>query len=721
MATKKDTTKKKESGTIDIAFLSQLKADAEKHISKMSSNWKKYMQYYVGSQWNSNEKTSLETVDYVLQPDGTYEQVWIVRDSAEYDKLSKNKFAMPRRTRNIIFSIIESQTATMKELMPRISISPYNRTDESLVGRGKKLTMFMNEIINKQTDPIFGEAIKEAGIYGHSPVMIGYKFNPDDAEQIPFYITKESAFDFTADPMARDWKDVRYVFRKIKMYYKEAKKLYGDFLETGQSVTATVIIEEYWVRQDFIDSKNSMYRWNRYDVYGSKILKAVEDNKESFDSYPILPVEMMRLTKRPNTWCGTSDVGLIIDHQDTINKRASQEDYYMSMKTVPPMEVRNDVITSSGKNADDENEVVYPGKIFRSDFKFQGEKAIKPIETQIIDQNAFYASISVAEKEAEDITGVSRSILGNNPKGVYSAKHFGEVQQSAMTRIRDKENLFVSSIESMAIKIITWAKEDLKNGGKYTIIDPETNEAITLKADDFDIDKFQLEVETMDSNLLSVPERIKALTDIKQYAADISSNEIVLAVNNQLPGLFDKGYVDMLKSVVKKERDKKEKELDVAIVSLDLADIQAKAQIKELQMKMEQMNNPQPEQVPQQPQMQQPAQMPQQDQGVPQNGVTQADMQILEQQAQQQEQQNTQPGVGNTLQNAMQGFIIQLVQQGLDEQTAAALGQAAIAMIMESNPGLPEQQYVGLFEQAIQDPQFMPTLEQYIQSKQGGM
>jgi hypothetical protein len=329
--------------------------------------------------------------------------------------------------------------------------------------------------------------------------------------------------------------------------------------------------------------------WVKAIIYDSTILKKTP--------IPVNPIECFRMYPGDGWW-GISEIKHTKEGQDIINKRLSQEAWYMDMKVLPPLSV--DKGAMDGANP---NEIfLFPGKITQT--TRMNQTAVTPIQIEMMAISDLLQGQDAAARSIENITGISKAAQGRNESGVYTGKHFQEVMDSVLTRIKSKEKLLRDAIENLAYKAVKWAREDLKDGGHYEVYDPENGESIKLTAKDFEkLKDFDLTIQTTDAKLLSAETRIGIFKEFAQFGLD--PRLAMIAVAEQTPGLVSEDMINTLKEEVELNHELTRAKLLAENSMQNLNQEKADKEIADIQ-------NPTPE--PAMPQgIQQPQGMPQQE------------------------------------------------------------------------------------------------------------
>lgn len=678
--TKSHTGSATETLSSKLEFLQQ---KANEQYYNYARSWDLYERYYYGDQWDV-EKTRGTQVGFY-----NGEKVWLINKFKNTNYHKK----LPKRTINNIFPIVQTQVSVYSETSPSIRWTPNSLEDEQLNEQARKLNLFYEQIFNQKARFEMEKMRRDTALFGHGFLMI--QFN-DEAGNIPFSITKENTKKIIADPEASEWDEVRWVIREFKKYVYEIKKEFKVETTTYDDLSVLDLIE-YWVRQDILYDDGDMNKWERIVmVKDGEILHRVgreesgdADEEPTDYSYPVCPIQLFRAYITQGGWWGMSDVQLLIEPQDMINKRASQEDFTMSLKAFPPVEVDQNSMIDSQQFGDD-SLVIYPGQVYPKRNGFNGN-AITPIETQNVDVTSYYASIEQAKLTMQSLSGVQDTMQGRNVKGVYHASHWGEINDAALVRIKSKEKVLKYYLEELAWKILHWAKAHLEDGGEYEVYDPKQGKLITLTAEDFEIQKLMMYVDTIDANHYNVSQRMKALQEMKQYAPEIDYKEIVLTSDTIMPGLYNRDYIEHLKGMVGLQQDLERKQLEL--------------QIMQTEGEIERLKNPQPEQ----------SQTGQSQTEQSQTGQPQAEQSQTGQPAQSNPQPAGQPDDYQLSSEYTNRFVSALIQNGWSEQLAKLTVQTVIGDIAESDPELSDQELFDRLTEAFRDEDYMREVLQRIQ------
>jgi len=609
---KKETASK---STLTTEKIEKYIGIAKKTYDKYSCDWNLHLDYYNGKQWKAASYDKGDLVDN----DGNL--LWDLRDT----NYNKNP-ALPKRTRNIIWTTLETEVGLLTELNPTVRAIPMI-SDDNTRDATLKLDLFFKEIFNKNFRKEYNKLLRDVCIYGLGYFHIHFDSKATANNKVPFSLRREKPRNIKAEGQAEDWSGVRWAVRDFKMMQYEVKAKFPKW--EGESNTEVITLTEIWVRKNVLDS--SATGWVKAIVYDNEVLQEID--------MPINPIECFRMYPGDGWW-GISEIKNIKEEQDIINKRLSQEEFYINMKVFPPVTVDKEVDLEPGKLP------YYPGKGFKS--TRTGQPSIIPMHVEDMPMSDFMQSQASAEQAIENITGISKAAQGRNEKGVYTGKHFQAVMDSVLTRVKNKDKLLSSSIENLARKIIKWAIEDIKDSGSYKVYDPINHKDLELTVEDFKaIRDFDLVIETTDANLLTAGERVEMLKGLSQYGLD--PQMVGVAISEQIPGLLPQEYIEVLKENITMKQE------------LESARLRAETSKQQLEQEkvgdeLDNINNP-----PEQP-------MPQQ--GVPQPGMQEQPM--PEQQPSDEDE---------TFRQLIEQITQQLIQTGISPEEANAKVQQAVQQL----------------------------------------
>lgn len=597
---------------------------------------KLYLGMYEGDQWfNKPDENYSNVVSFVQDENGSTKAIWDFKYiQEESTKLNKNK--VPQRVFNKIQPAIDQRIGYATSSQPQIEIintDPSN-SNPDFIKRLKYVNSFLQEIFNNKFNKTYKDMRRECELFGYSPLCISYNpekmfdANGDPTNEIPFEIKKENILHIVADPEAQCWDDVRWAIKTVAIYQYEAVQNYGE-LECFNGIlpTATVSLSETWVRQDVLYTDGSKNRWemfvtfnslyespekkrNRFTFFNKKDIEAgvlikhfgkplsssdFKDDYETDLSFPVLPIEVFRVNPIYGTWLGESSVKPCISHQYFINKMYSLLDWTLTSLGFPAMAVHEKYMKTIEGGQDGEL-LLAPGKVVPQD-QF-GKSMASPIMPNLTTINEIVNAMAVPSSGIQDATGISQSMLGVNPQGVYSAQHYGELQSASMIGFKSSENDIHGSLINLTQKLLTWGKELLEKDNKMAVYDSETGEFVELEPDDLDITEFDVEARTIDTEYYSPASRVQVLMEAAQYQA-ITPQQFLVGLNSIMQ-VFDAKSVESAKII-------SELTNELQITTLEAQKEQIMAEMKKGQEKPAQQTPPQ-QQAPRQGMQQQPQQ-----------------------------------------------------------------------------------------------------------------
>lgn len=244
--------------------------------------------YYSDSQ-DKNHATKEEPKDFGKGQSGIYRR-WmreIEQSNVDHiDFLEKSRKVMRRyfgddiiesrhRKRfNILWSNIQVMMPTLYNKAPEPHIIRAFRDDENMAGIAAELLErnLVQVIETQNTDRIFDRVIQDFLITGRGVIWVRYEpkiVEAQSPEQVPYLSNESVMFDYVhwsdfRHNAARDWKEVRWVARRVHMTKDEMKKRFGSVGgEVGMDVRAapkqdyekkpkvfqTAIVWEIWDKQ----------------------------------------------------------------------------------------------------------------------------------------------------------------------------------------------------------------------------------------------------------------------------------------------------------------------------------------------------------------------------------------------------------------------------------------------------------------------------------------
>lgn len=556
-----ETEKKKDTSKI-VDRLLRMEKISEQKETEIKNNWKEYENFFIGAQWGkSSEKRSYGY--------NSYGEKIIMR---YYDDLG-DEDDIPKRTQNEIFLQVQTELSLHLKQNYYVVSLPVAKTDKA-EAKSKKQNLFFAQVLGRDFAQKFMPVVQDVLVYGDGFFKVVRKLTTNKKTDVPFSVVRIPPQEISADPHAREFENIKWIIHKYKKYAMELKEVYEKLKALDVDDFTIIELKEFWVKQD-------NETWKRYVLYKNTILNENEEVE-----YPSHPFVHFKHYNRPHTWWGISETELWIEHQRQINKRLSQYDMYLNMLINPPIEVNTMAISPTEM----EN---FPLKAFQH-YAVKQPGAIRPIMINAIAEGQFFNSIENAKNYIRRIGGVSPILEGSNEQGVYSAKHFGMLFESAINRMKLKESFYRLSFATLGKTLLEWGKEYLGKTGKFLVYDAETDKEIVILPEDLDYKDIAINLQTSDANLLNPQERLNFLVQMKQYAPELDTFQIILDVERMFPTFFDDNFIAFVKNMQKLQRS-----LAIASAELQLKQLQMQAQ--QFKMQEEQMNA-QPSFEEQQPQ-----------------------------------------------------------------------------------------------------------------------
>lgn len=514
-------------------FYKNLKFGEEK-FTDFYRDWDRYEKYF-----KNDFSTVLDINRYIQDDNGN---LVLVRNM-EVDGID----FLPEREENYIYVLIETLLSQFNMLDP----IPYLFTlsnDKNIVEICRYANLYLKNVFNKSFKKEYLIAVLNAVLFGFGFIKV--EINGSYLKPIAIK-SKDVFFDYTVD----DFDKIKWFIHKVIKTYGEVKELFDNTKEVfgEKEDNDSVIVYEYYE----YDEKNK--EWGQFFIANNNLLKK---RGETAIVYPVLPFELFKTNILPNSCIGQSEVAKIEDYQISINKKMSLLDYKYVKDEVPPVSV------VSGVNTTDLP--IRAGKYYN----VNSPADISPIRWDSISPEGYLTIIGYLKQAMSDTTGVQRALLGQNEKGVYNASHFGKILEGVYTRIKNKEFWFVFSIERLARKIVYLLK-GLTAVKNISVFDYEKNEFVMLKPEWFDLDKIDIQIETVDLAIIDPSAKLDKLINLRQYVPELDGREIIFIADRLLPRVFSKDYIEFLRKVVKQEREN-------YLLKLELDRETLKAQLKQL-------------------------------------------------------------------------------------------------------------------------------------------
>lgn len=494
---------------------------AEEEFAKLRKNWAFYENFRLGDQWNADYLRNITEYNSDGKPIITF-----------YLDKSYRMDQMPRRVVNEVFPQIESALALYKSMNPTIRVKPiFDGAKE----KARRRNIFNAYLFDKVLPVELLRALLANETFGGGYLKI--KINKVAAGEIPFEIANIQTVLCSGDPNADKFEKIRWFINRIVMYGYEAKQIYPDILLGRENEYKPVELKEYWCLNED--------RWEQYVLYKDQVLLRNDANEGA--DYPVLPFEFFQTYIRSKGWFGESTVKLTMEYQTQINKRASQLDYHIGMRTDPPLDIED------GAYADTKD---FPPRAGTLMTRKSGYGGAKPLQVDAVDTGVYYSSIEDARNNIATITGVTRMLQGENDKGVYSYKHMAGLKESAYQRINLKQFWIVNALKRLANKVYRLSEEYLAGDGYFELFDAENNETIRLTREDFDDKNLDIIVETADADMLSPTLKVDIIKDLAQYVQGIDTRFLIRAIDKSMHGLFDNQYLEMIDSSINADYQK---------------------------------------------------------------------------------------------------------------------------------------------------------------------
>jgi hypothetical protein len=554
--------------------LIKIEAATEEKHKRVSSNWDRFEQMIYGNQWATEIRGSTE-----YNAEGL--PVYTININNE-----NTRDDMPKRTRNYIFPLIESELALFNSLAPIPRCTTFNFDNKDLM---YKRNLYLNSVFGNKTPKEYLKAAKDAAVYGEGFLKLRIDGTVDvENGEIPFSVISERTRDIKADPLADNWEDVRWVIFEVNRYNYEVKAKYKKYKSNADDYEV-VKLKEFWVRDG--------NRWNQYILCGGRLLKIAEGKQ----SYPVNPFNVFRYYLRDKGWHGISEVALLMEEQVIINKRTSQMDWYVSMLTDTPTEVA----VSNLAEGESRKLPLRPGQHFT--VRSAIHPTFRPVQQAVVNPSLFIATTDEAKAQMETSIGVQKTAMGENAQGVYTGAHYQRIQDSVYARIKLKEFWIKEALKGLAIKSLILAKEWTKEGRFFRVYDDSTSQFIELDHSVFaDVGERDVIVETADAAVMDPGERIEKLIEMKQYVPNMDDRFFMRSIECVRPKFFDPRQMDQINQSLMFEEKAKGLQMEAQLKQLILTNTQLDLQLKQLQAQEQQMQMGQQTAMAGQPQETQP-------------------------------------------------------------------------------------------------------------------
>jgi len=480
---------------------------------KIKNNWERYENFFLGAHWDNSSKTPV----YTYNSSGTR----IMLRDFDDDNL---QVKMPKRTQNEIWIQVQSELALYVKQNYYIQVMPRSFSDD-VKEKAWKQNLYLRSVLRDdflvETLRMFQDII----LFGTGLFKI-VKVNVKEHD-VPFRVIRVSPKEISIDPNVDRFEDINWIIHNIEKYIFELKDKYPDTFKVEAELDdySVIKVKEFWVKEKNV--------WKRYLVYGGKILNEKEAQEVE---YPYHPFAWFTANMRVKGAWGISEVEQILEYQKMINKRLSQYDYYLNYLVVPAVSVDGNLDPNEAKK--------FPIKAGEY-YVTRGGRGVNAISLQQAPESYFHNSINIA-----------RDSMQRTTEGVYSAKHFANIYESAITRLKLKEVFYKKGFRELGRTLLKWGVDYLGKSGYFIIYDENKDKDVKVTSDDLRFERMEVKMFTSDANLLDPLTRIDYLIKMKQYAPEIDSKEIIMATEKLFPTYFTEEYIDAIKKQIEMDRDK---------------------------------------------------------------------------------------------------------------------------------------------------------------------
>ncbi len=530
--------------SFDVQRLLKLEQISIAEETKIKAGWEEAENFFLGAQWGkafeTNKKKFFNSQGHEI----------VVRF---YDD-EGNKVEMPKRVQNEIFIHVQAQLALHLKQNYYLVSEPSAKTDKAKT-KSLKQNLYFQKVLGDKFATDFLQVIQDVCIFGNGFLKIVKKSNVSKND-VPFAVERINPFDVSVDPSANRFEDIQWIIFKTKKYAKDVFDAYETKID-GVDDYQILELKEFWVKQNVLVDGAKIAVWKRYVLYKNELLNKEEAEKIN---YPIHPVAHFYAYKNIKGFWGISEVSLLIEQQRQINKRLSQYDYYLTKRVIPPVEIVGNAI-----KPDQAAKIPLRAGDF---IEVNAAGSIRPVIEDVINEGAFFNSIETSRNYMRRITGVQQVFEGANEQGVYSARHFNSIYESAVSRLKLKEEYYRSSFKMLGESLLLWGEKFLGKTGKFSVYSPAEDRFIDITANDLDFMDTSINLRTSDANLLDPQARLEFLVKLKQYAPEFDTKEIILLAEKIYPTFFNREYIKFIENITKLEREITMKKMEMEAGSL---------------------------------------------------------------------------------------------------------------------------------------------------------
>lgn len=568
-------------------YLEQIEKEAQEYHDKISKNWKLVDAMYNGDQWLKDYTDTDADTPLKYNARGQvvfdFESTYDARDLDNPDKPQK-----PKRVLNVLKANIRNIVSILSEVEPFPVAKPKNpySVEEDLLAYINKVNLIFDIVLKKENQwkQLYPLIIEKSQRNDHCFVKLAV--NQDKAKTIiPIKVQFMSADKLLIDPRAFTLEDADYVIEKFQMRYGDLKERfhYEDIEKQLKEVDeekptkadnlAICDLKRYWLRIKH-PKKVDGFIWFTFVSYNNQWLKQKDDKGEPMENqiYNNLPFVAFHSWKT-ETWAGCSSIPDTISSQIELNKNISNMDWNVSKYNDPPTKYTGN--DPKSKELWDNNN--RPGGFIPE----KANEQYTPMSVTLVPTQEYLMRNQSIVEEINKIIGNQDFYSGKRPEGVTSNAMLVTMQRTSQMTLSNVERLYIDQFTLMCEKLVDIVAEWM--GSKsLNLYDYMANDWVNIKSVELTDARVKIEIDTNDSNLMTMESKFDSLMKIMQYYPQMTqvmpTYHVLKMIDNTMPGFVPKEALDVADSL----REVQVLQIEVQKKTLQLQSAQLDAQLSQV-------------------------------------------------------------------------------------------------------------------------------------------